>query len=210
MVVVRAVLGMVALWVGGLFPAGAFEGQARQGWVGRSGFEARVNCGVRCLYVLNAWLGRERSFEEVCKAFDVDPTAAEVSVAELVEAARRLGVDLMVRRMDAREAVKVRSAMIVLIPPAGEDGVGHFIVVRPVGSEEGTWQVLDPDATPMLTTPYSMFGQGELVVLLPRQGGGIGFVGGLGVLAAGCVFVLALRYVWRVLGVRLGLGDRGV
>ena len=185
---VGAYLASVALFAG-------FWARPAYGQVVRSRLDLRVNCGVRSLYILGTCLGRQWTFTEVCEAFASEPTALDVSAQEVIDAANRLGLTLVARRMNAREAAGLRCPVIVLIPPGDGEGVGHFDVARPVGDRGGVWQVLDPDATPMLTSPYSLFGRGRLVVLVPVDQGGITWaVGSIALLVASvAIFAMLCR-----------------
>ncbi len=173
---------------------GALQEPTPREQVAHSTQPSRVNCAVRCLYILGAWLGEHWTFEQVLAAFDTGPAAGEVSVEELVEAAGRLGVTLRPARMTAREAARVRSPLVLLIPPRVEGRPGHFVVARPVGGRHDAWQVLDPDATPMLTTPHSIFGRGQLVVLVPTRRAGAELVVGTVIVAAVLAVVVGFAY----------------
>ncbi len=160
------------------------------------------HCAGSSLSILGRLLGHEWKESEVYTAF---PTRSRTpSVKEVLTAARKLGLNLKARRVDLDAALTLRKPAIALIPATSPTEPGHYIVIRPLAKRPGVWQVIDPRATPLITTCEAVIGEGELVVLVPTRSGISRTVlfSGLGLVA------LAILVAWHRLASHLAQSRR--
>ena len=122
--------------------------------------------GVWNPYILAHFLGRPcslRSLEKVRQSGE-DPT---LSVRELKDFANRYGIDLQTQIFRRNQRSLDRPAIAFLQLP----GEGHFVVVRPIGSQGRMVQMIDSGHVPQVMDYEQLFSIPAWtgVILIPRS-----------------------------------------
>jgi hypothetical protein len=112
----------------------------------------RINdCGVNCLYVLLRLDSRDVDLAELRRALP-HPGEEGLSMADLRNAAARFGTHLRGARL-RREDLPLDRPVIALL---GSEGIGHFVVLEPVGTTGTMAMLLDFPGPPRIVDYSSL------------------------------------------------------
>ena len=149
------------------------------------------HCAGYSLVILGRLLGHKWEEAEVSAAFP--PWSETPSVQEVLTAARKLGLNLHARRVGLEAAVTLTKPAMALIPATDPTMPGHYVVIRPLANRPGVWQVIDSQATPLITTSEAVVGDGELLILTPAPSPSTGTLLAIGLVLISLVLFLAWR-----------------
>jgi Peptidase C39 family len=153
------------------------------------------DCGTNALYLLMKHEGRAKRLNEIQTALP-PPHELGYSMLELKSAAKACGLNLV--------GVKFGPGSVPLLGPViahrpgHKPASGHFVVLRPVGSNNTVIQVIDPPYAPQLIDYPALFGgKGEPVMILRPATIFETWTTFLAILLLGvpCVILLAVRLI---------------
>jgi ABC-type bacteriocin/lantibiotic exporter with double-glycine peptidase domain len=159
-------------------------------------FPRPMDCATGSLYLLLRLEGLDVEPAAVVRQLPSERHSGGYSMAELREAATRLGLRLKGVRLATRGQIVDRPAIVF----SRREGHGHFFVLRPL-SVEGQYQVLDLDRSPIITTADSLLTSDEwtgLALVLDRPNypaiGLVATAAGLASLALGRTLLARRRW----------------
>jgi hypothetical protein len=127
------------------------------------------DCGTNALFLMMKLEGMSVGLEEIELAL---PARNEFgySMLELQSTARRCGLSLVGKSFGPGNA-PLRGPAIAY-RPGHKPASGHFVVLRPVGSNDTVVQVIDPPYAPRLIDYPTLFGgNGQPIMILRRTAG---------------------------------------
>jgi Peptidase C39 family len=125
------------------------------------------DCGTNALFLILKLEGMSVGLEEIESAL---PARNEFgySMLELQSTARRCGLSLVGNSFGPSSAPLPGPA--IAYRPGHKPASGHFVVLRPVGSNDTVVQVIDPPYAPRLIDYPTLFGgNGQPVMILRRS-----------------------------------------
>jgi hypothetical protein len=129
----------------------------------QSGYDA-PDCGTNALYLLMKLQGMTSGLNEIQSALP-PPREQGYSMLELQSAAKACGLHLVGVRF--RPASAPLPGSVIAHRPGHKPASGHFVVLRPLGSNNTMIQVIDPPYAPQLIDYPALFGgKGEPVMIL--------------------------------------------
>ncbi len=86
------------------------------------------SCGANCLLALLAHQKQPRDYKDIIKNLPIDKSKG-VSIGEIQECARKLGVDLEVRKLTDKELDSLKPPYIMHLEAPDEGTTGHYVTV---------------------------------------------------------------------------------
>jgi Peptidase C39 family len=129
------------------------------------------DCGTNALFLIMKLEDMSVGLEEIELAL---PARNEFgySMLELQSTARRCGLSLVGKSFGPSDAPLPGPA--IAYRPGHKPASGHFVVLRPVGSNDTVVQVIDPPYAPRLIDYPTLFGGNRQPIMILRRTAGLG------------------------------------